>query len=57
MRNNKSSNTQDIKEMLDKYMHFCDECHKAYDFTCSGLDAKKCEAEKNRLLLEIKKKD
>ena len=32
------------------YMQWCNECPKAYDFTCSGADAKKCEQEKQKLL-------
>lgn len=32
------------------YMQWCNECPKAHDFTCSGVDAKKCEQEKQKLL-------
>ena len=32
------------------YMQWCNDCPKAYDFTCSGADVKKCEQEKQKLL-------
>ena len=34
----------------EKYVHFCDECPKAYDFTCSGADSLRCDKEKSKLL-------
>lgn len=43
-----------IRDAIYDYMHFCDECPKAYYFTCSGADAKKCEKEKNKLFDLIK---
>lgn len=32
------------------FMHYCDTCSKAYDFTCSGADTAKCEEDKQRIL-------
>lgn len=29
-----------------KYMQWCNDCPKAYDYTCSGADAKRCDAER-----------
>lgn len=37
-------------ETYEKYVHFCDECPKAYDFTCSGADSLRCDKEKSKLL-------
>lgn len=37
-------------EAYEKYVHFCDECPKAYDFTCSGADSLRCDKEKSKLL-------
>lgn len=34
----------------EKYVHFCDECPKAHDFTCSGADSLRCDKEKSKLL-------
>lgn len=56
MENNALSNITDVNALIYQYMHFCDECNKAYDFTCSGANAKKCEVAKNKLLLEIKRR-
>lgn len=44
----KFDNPSDAQKLY-KYMHWCDDCPKAYDFTCSGADAKRCEEEKNKL--------
>ena len=41
--------------LVYQYIHFCDNCPKAYDFTCSGADSKKCEEVKAKLLEKIKK--
>lgn len=41
---------QTEKEMVYKYLHWCDDCPKAYDFTCSGANAKKCEEARNKLI-------
>ena len=38
------------REAMYKFKHFCDDCPKNYDFTCSGADAKKCEEQKSKLL-------
>lgn len=43
----------EIKDLLNKYVHFCDDCPKAYDFTCSGSDAEKCGKEKQEILDKI----
>lgn len=43
-----------LQELLRQYKHFCDDCPKAYDFTCGGADAKKCDAIKQALLNRIK---
>ncbi len=42
-----------LQELLRQYKHFCDDCPKAYDFTCSGADAKKCDAIKQALIYRI----
>ena len=34
-------------EVLYKLHHWCDNCSKAYDFTCSGRDAKRCDEYKD----------
>lgn len=31
-----------IIEAKYKFMHRCDECPKAHDFTCSGAEAQSC---------------
>ena len=38
-----------IQNLYYDYMHYCEECPKAYDFTCSGADARKCEKEKENM--------
>lgn len=38
------------KEVCRKYIHWCDDCPKAYDFSCSGADMKKCTADKDKFL-------
>ena len=56
MANNSLTVTQEqIQNLYYDYMHYCDECPKAHDFTCSGADAEKCEKEKEKLLEKIKK--
>lgn len=40
----------DKQEAYRQYMHFCDDCPKAYDNTCSGSDSLQCEREKDALL-------
>lgn len=40
----------EAKELYRQYKQYCDECSKAHDFTCSGADAKVCEAKKKELL-------
>ncbi len=40
-------------ETYEKYVHFCDECPKAYDFTCSGADSERCGKVKKSLLDEF----
>ena len=43
--------TEELKKHSQtKYIHWCDDCPKAYDDTCSGADAVKCEAEKSQFL-------
>lgn len=44
----------DIKENRRLYIQFCSDCSKAYDFTCSGINAINCEREKSKLLDTIK---
>ena len=44
----------DIKENRRLYNQFCSDCPKAYDFTCSGINAINCEREKSKLLDAIK---
>ena len=47
----------DNNELKRKYMQWCNDCPKAYDYTCSGADAKRCEAErKKRIFNERMKK-
>lgn len=46
----KQAYTEDI---LYQFFHWCDDCSKAYDFTCSGADASLCETKKNKLLAKI----
>ena len=43
-----------FQEAIYDYLHFCDECPKAHDFTCSGADVNRCEKEKEKLLADIK---
>lgn len=45
--------TNEVKELQRQYEQFCNNCPKAYDFTCSGADAKACEEQ----IEQIKKKD
>lgn len=44
----------EIKDLMNRYVHFCDECSKAYDLSCSGYDAMRCESVKQGILDEIK---
>lgn len=41
-------------EVLDKLHHWCSSCPKAYDFTCSGRDAKKCNEQKEAFLRSVR---
>lgn len=43
----------EAKEFYRQYKQYCDECSKAYDFTCSGADVKACGANKKNLLDRI----
>lgn len=43
----------EAKDLYRQYKQYCDECSKAHDFTCSGADAKACEAKKKNLLNRI----
>lgn len=43
-------------KIYKQYIHFCDECPKVYDFTCSGADSKRCEKEKASLIDEFFKR-
>ena len=54
-KNSLTVTQEQIQKLYDDYMHYCEECPKAYDFTCSGADARKCEKEKKKLLEKIKK--
>lgn len=45
--------TDEAKELRRQYLQFCDGCTKAYDFTCSGADAEKCNKRKEELLNRI----
>ena len=40
----------EAEELRRQYLQFCDGCTKAYDFTCSGADAEKCNKRKEELL-------
>ena len=42
--------SDEAKELYRQYKQYCNECSKAHDFTCSGADAKACEAKKKDLL-------
>ena len=44
------------KTLLEMYLHYCDECPSAHDFTCSYDKAKKCQKEKNKIIDEIVKR-
>lgn len=46
----------DKNEVLYKLHHWCDNCSKAYDFTCSGRDAKRCDELKDEFLRTAKQK-
>lgn len=48
--NTLSSCTEEANEIYQKYVHFCDECPKAHDFTCSGADSLRCDKEKSKLV-------
>lgn len=45
--------TDEAKELHRQYLQWCDECSKAYDFSCSGADAKQCKEKKRELLSRI----
>lgn len=45
--------TDEAKELYRRYKQWCDECPKAYDFTCSGASAERCRQEKRKLLLQM----
>ena len=45
--------TDEAKGLRQQYLDFCNDCSKAYDFTCSGADAKSCNEEKKKLLSRI----
>ena len=47
--------TDEVKELQRQYEQFCNDCPKAYDFTCSGANAKVCEEKKNEILKKILK--
>ena len=55
MANNYLTSDNTIQEIIFDYYHFCQECPKAYDFTCSGFDSNKCQEEKKKLLTKLKK--
>lgn len=38
------------EEARYRFEHFCDDCPKRADWSCSGADAEKCETEKQALL-------
>ena len=44
---------EEKENLIRKYMQWCQDCPKAYDFTCSGASAKKCEEEKEKLLKDV----
>lgn len=46
----------DAKELYGQYTQFCMECPKAYDFTCSGADSKRCEEKKAEILNKCRNK-
>ena len=53
-RGNAFENIPDeAKELYRQYKQYCDECSKAYDFTCSGADAKACETKKRTCLIVL----
>jgi hypothetical protein len=43
-------------ELIRLYLQFCDNCPKAYDFTCSGANIKECQKEKDKIVKEIIKR-
>ena len=45
--------TNKVKDLQRQYEQFCNDCSKAYDFTCSGTNAKVCEEKKNKILKKI----
>lgn len=45
--------TDEVKELQRQYEQFCNDCPKAYDFICSGANAKACEEKKNEILRKI----
>lgn len=45
--------TDEARNLQRQFRKWCDECPKAHDFTCSGADAKRCEAEKDKLLTRL----
>lgn len=45
--------TDTAKELMRQYVQFCDRCPKAYDFTCSGENARECDEKKQALLDSI----
>ena len=47
------NSTDEVKELQRQYDQFCNDCPKAYDFTCSGANVKICEEKKNEILKKI----
>lgn len=47
----------ETKEVLKKLHHWCSNCPKAHDFTCSGKDAQRCNERKEELLKSVMQKE
>ena len=47
--------SESTQENYRKYTQWCQECPKAYDYTCSGADASRCEKEKQEFLNHCRK--
>lgn len=47
----------ETKEALKKLHHWCSNCPKAHDFSCSGKDAQRCKERKEEFLKSVRQRE